>query len=252
MLNKFLNVRKLAPFYSHGRPKPVAQLQKEPRENQGTSALKIVHPGGVVECYYMAIPAVNIMKNYPSSVLARPEVFRRPWDSLVRSHEILTPGQKFYVVPRHTVRKLRRRIRKTSGEVSVSQSSIDVSKYGSSSKQLSRKNNGTKKHVRFAGVDVIKTSKDEGIAIAENTKKKSNIEFQQQGGKGKQRLKKGRKARQQYLSIQNSSFTALRKNPENRNGHVQEEARPATPMTVVSSAIKDQEEETWIGTNKIL
>lgn len=202
MLNKFLNVRKLAPFYSHGRPKPVAQLQQEPRENQGTSALKIVHPGGVVECYYMAIPAVNIMKNYPSSVLARPEVFRRPWDSLVRSHEILTPGQKFYVVPRHTVRKLRRRIRKTSGEVSVSQSSIDVSKYGSSSKQFevsdssgvsgsftskSRKKNGTKKHVRFAGVDVIKISKDEGIAIAESSKKKSNVEFQQQGGKGKSR-----------------------------------------------------------------
>ncbi|TYH11044.1 hypothetical protein ES288_A07G227300v1 [Gossypium darwinii] len=247
MLNKFLNVRKLAPFYSHGRPKPVAQLQQEPRENQGTSALKIVHPGGVVECYYMAIPAVNIMKNYPSSVLARPEVFRRPWDSLVRSHEILTPGQKFYVVPRHTVRKLRRRIRKPSGEVSVSQSSIDVSK----------NKNGTKKHVRFAGVDVIKTSKDEGIAITENSKKKSNVEFQQQGGKGnerqgpEQRLKNGRKARQQYLSIQNSSFTALRKNPENRNGHVPEEA-PATPMTVVRSAIKDQEEETWIGTNKTL
>ncbi|KAK8505980.1 hypothetical protein V6N12_074042 [Hibiscus sabdariffa] len=207
MLNKLLNIRKLAPFSSHGRPRPVAHMQQGPRESHGTSsALKIVHPGGVAECYYMAIPAVNIMKKYPSSVLARPEVFRRPWDSLVRSHEILSPGEKFYVVPRHTVRKLRRRIGKPGGEVSVSQSFLDVSKDGLSSKpnevsdssevsglftSKTRNKNGTKKNVRFAGIDVkhksslaaIKTRKDEGIvAIANNSKKES-----QQGEKRKPR-----------------------------------------------------------------
>lgn len=194
MLNKFLNVHKLAPFSSRGRPKPVAQPRKELRESDGgtSSALKIVHAGGVVDCYYMAVPAVTIMKKYPSFILARPEVFRRPWDSLVRSDEILTPGKKLYLVPRHTVRKLRRRIKKCNGnigggEVSVNSfvsqlSSIDVSKDGFSSKSflqrneasdssevsgLFRKKNGTKKHVTFAGIDAIaklKQSKDEDIA----------------------------------------------------------------------------------------
>ncbi|KAK8717826.1 hypothetical protein V6N13_045080 [Hibiscus sabdariffa] len=184
MLYKFLNVRsKLATFFCHGRPRPVAQIQQGPRESHGTSsALKIVHPGGVVECYYLAIPAVNIMKKYPSFVLARPEVFRRPWDSLVRSHVILSPGEKFYLVPRRTVRKLRQRIKKPNGEVSVSQSFNDVSKDGLSSKpnevgdssgvrssftSKTRNKNGTEKHVRFKGIDVkhksglatIKTSK---------------------------------------------------------------------------------------------
>ncbi|XP_021300779.1 uncharacterized protein LOC110429196 [Herrania umbratica] len=157
----------------------------------------------------MAMPAVNIINKYPSSILARPEVFRRPWDSLVRSDEILTPGEKFYVVPRRTVRKLRRRIKKPNAEVSVSsfvsQSSIDVSKGGFTSKSFlqrsevsdsrmvsgsfstSRKKNGTKKHVRFVGIDTKQTaalpaskkSKDEGIA--KSSKKKSNEEYH--GGK---------------------------------------------------------------------
>ncbi|XWS36678.1 hypothetical protein CRYUN_Cryun20dG0105900 [Craigia yunnanensis] len=70
---------------------------------QETSALKIVHAGGIVECYYMAIPAVNIMK-YPSFVLARSEVFRRPWDSLVRSDEILPPELQLQL---HSLEKIK-------------------------------------------------------------------------------------------------------------------------------------------------
>ena len=50
----------------------------------------------------MAITAARIMEKYPKVLLARPEVFRRPWDSVVRPDEILTPGQKFFVVPRRT------------------------------------------------------------------------------------------------------------------------------------------------------
>ncbi|XVE78289.1 hypothetical protein DITRI_Ditri13aG0132800 [Diplodiscus trichospermus] len=210
MLNKFLNVHKLAPFSSRGRPKkPVAQPRKELGEHvqETSSALKIVHVGGVVECYYMAIPAVNIMEKYPTLILARPQVFWRPWDSLVRSDEILTPGEKFYLVPRSTVRKLRRRIKKPNGDHHVSvnsfvsqTSSIDVSKDGFSSTSFlqrneasdrssevsgllrtSRNKNRKKKHVTFVGVDA--KQKDEGIA--EITKKKSNLESQ--AGKRKSR-----------------------------------------------------------------
>ena len=50
----------------------------------------------------MAITAARIMEKYPKFLLARPEVFRWPWDSVVRPDEILTPGQKFFIVPRRT------------------------------------------------------------------------------------------------------------------------------------------------------
>ncbi|KAJ9169910.1 hypothetical protein P3X46_018054 [Hevea brasiliensis] len=51
--------------------------------------------------YHMAIPAVKILEKYPSYVVVKPEVFRRPWDSVVRRREkILTPGQKFFLVLR--------------------------------------------------------------------------------------------------------------------------------------------------------
>lgn len=110
-------------------------------------------------------------------LLARPEVFRWPWDSVVRPDEILTPGQKFFVVPRQTVRKLRKRIRRpkicvnsfmsdsdNSSEICVnsfmslekkdgflSDSSITSSCFSASRKKFSGK---TKKHVSFYGIDV--------------------------------------------------------------------------------------------------
>lgn len=53
---------------------------------------------------------LEVLEKYPSFILARPEVFRRPWDSVVQPEEILVLGQKFYVVPKRTVKKLRQRI----------------------------------------------------------------------------------------------------------------------------------------------
>lgn len=165
MLKKFLKVHKLNPF---PRPKPTSAEGKD----NFSAVLKIVHAGGNVECYYMATPAARIMKKYPKFLLARPEVFRRPWDSVVRPDEILTPGQKFFVVPRRTVRKLRKRIRRpkicvnsfmsdsdNSSEIMslekkdgfLSDSSITSSCFSASRKKFSGK---TKKHVSFYGIDV--------------------------------------------------------------------------------------------------
>ncbi|OMO55114.1 hypothetical protein CCACVL1_27387 [Corchorus capsularis] len=133
----FLNLPKLRPFSSHGRSKisarPEQEQEQEVNQEMSSSALKIVHAGGVVECYYMAMPAASIMKKYPSLILARPQVFRRPWDSLVRSREILTPGEKIYLVPPRTIKKLRKRITKPG---QVAGSSIDVSKDGLTSKSF--------------------------------------------------------------------------------------------------------------------
>ncbi|KAF8409764.1 hypothetical protein HHK36_005843 [Tetracentron sinense] len=115
MFNKILSVRTLTPsFWRHVPPKPTPDPLDE-----SSSTLKIIHAGGIVEFYYMAVPAIKIMEKYPSFLLARPEIFRRPWDSLVRPEEILTPGQKYFVVPRRTVKKLQRRIRQPVGELFV-------------------------------------------------------------------------------------------------------------------------------------
>lgn len=100
MLHKLFGARepKLPPVQNH--------FNVEER----SSALKIIHAGGTTDYYYMAVPASRVIEKYPSFILARPEVFRRPWDSVVRPEEILVPGQKFYIVPRRTVRKLRQKI----------------------------------------------------------------------------------------------------------------------------------------------
>ncbi|KAK1267933.1 hypothetical protein QJS04_geneDACA006737 [Acorus gramineus] len=80
-----------------------------------SSTVRIIHAGGLIEYYYMAVPAAKVLEKYPSSCLARPNVFRSPCESIVRPDEILTPGHKYYVVPRRTVRKLQARARWASG-----------------------------------------------------------------------------------------------------------------------------------------
>lgn len=130
-----------------------------------SSVLKIVHAGGFVERYYMAIPAAEVMKKYPSFLLTKPEVFRRPWESVVQPDEILTPGGKYFVVPTRTVKKLRRRIRRPSKEVYAksleSKSSKDFLKRSevqqgetSCASSGSGMKSAAKKHVTFAGIDV--------------------------------------------------------------------------------------------------
>ncbi|KAB2634457.1 hypothetical protein D8674_041657 [Pyrus ussuriensis x Pyrus communis] len=171
MFHKFLNVHKLKPFSR----RPQAP-EAEPEEEGCTSTLKIVHIGGGVEKYYMATPAAKILEKHPSFLLARPEVFRRPWDSVVKPNEILTPGEKVLLIPHRAVRKLRRKVRKPNKELSVnsfvSQSSMDVStaaetilrwKQGAAVGELSdtsicsilrSKRSVGKKHVTFTGIDV--------------------------------------------------------------------------------------------------
>lgn len=159
MLNKLFKVRKLTPFTRSDHPKPPSTPTVSEDQNDESLALRIVHPGGRVECYYMAIPANIILEKYPSFVLAKPEVFRRPWDSVVRPEKILRPGQKFYLVPPHTVKKLRRRIRKPKKDQlsDIAHDSFCQQNEGSDSSFSSafkKKKNGVMKHVRFAGIDV--------------------------------------------------------------------------------------------------
>ena len=193
MLDRLLKAHKLSPFARSDLPNPANPTSPEKLEI-ASSALKIIHAGGRVECYYMAIPAARILEKYPSHALAKPEVFRRPWNSVVRPEKILTPGQKFLLVPRHAVRKLRRKIGKPSEESSssssssvslTSQASNDASTDMVSRQNIStgvsrdsscsfrsalRKKTGVKKHVRFAGIAV----KHKGGHNSTNSEKKGN------------------------------------------------------------------------------
>ncbi|KAK1264650.1 hypothetical protein QJS04_geneDACA024278 [Acorus gramineus] len=82
------------------------------RRNKNTKpvAVMIVLAGGMVELYPEVITAAHVMEKYPGLVVTKPEVFKRPHESIVGSEEVLFPGQKFYLVPSTTVAKLRKKV----------------------------------------------------------------------------------------------------------------------------------------------
>lgn len=110
--------------------------------------------------YCMATTAATIIQKNPSFVLARPEIFWRPWDSVVRPEEILVPSQKYYVVSRRTVHKLMRQTIKPDTR-SPSFSSIDNASQGSLSSfsgilvKPGIKIKARNLHVRFTGIGSI-------------------------------------------------------------------------------------------------
>eukprot|EP01018_Ginkgo_biloba_P023352 Gb_22402 [translate_table: standard] len=76
--------------------------------------VRIVHPGGAVEIFSIAITAKQIMDRYPKFCVTTPDVFERPWEAVVGQETILMPGDKFFLVPLSTVRKLQRKQCSTS------------------------------------------------------------------------------------------------------------------------------------------
>lgn len=69
--------------------------------------VKIVHPGGHVELHDRPVMAAEIMLRNPRCIVAHPNVFKEPW-AIVAPDTVLNLGQKFYVVPIGTIRKLQR------------------------------------------------------------------------------------------------------------------------------------------------
>ncbi|KAL3715419.1 hypothetical protein ACJRO7_007194 [Eucalyptus globulus] len=164
--------------------KPAPAAAEEEAAAASSSALKIVHAGGLVECYFMPVPAARIVERYPAFYVTRPEVFRRPWEAVVGPHETLALGEKYYLVPRRTVKKLRRGTRRPgrddrSADLSASRSfhgggAAGATRRGSDGdssgsfvergggsgasaadyvKVSKRKSSTAKKHVRFRGID---------------------------------------------------------------------------------------------------
>lgn len=73
--------------------------------NSKTMLLRIVHPGGHVELHERPVTAAEIMCRNPRCCVTYPYVFQQPW-AVVAPDTVLMLGQKFYVVPISTVRKL--------------------------------------------------------------------------------------------------------------------------------------------------
>ncbi|KAK2982846.1 hypothetical protein RJ640_021336 [Escallonia rubra] len=67
--------------------------------------VKIVHPGGHAELHDRPILAAELIHRNPRCVVTHPNVFQQPW-AIVDPDTTLMPGQKFYVVPITTIRKL--------------------------------------------------------------------------------------------------------------------------------------------------
>ncbi|CAL9061135.1 unnamed protein product [Musa banksii] len=75
--------------------------------------VKIIYPGGHVEYHKRSVLASEIMSHNPGCWVTHPDVFHQPW-AVVAPDTQLLPGQKFYVVPMSTVRKLRRHFLRSS------------------------------------------------------------------------------------------------------------------------------------------
>ncbi|CAN1814439.1 hypothetical protein LINPERHAP1_LOCUS27128 [Linum perenne] len=83
--------------------------------NKTSKVLRIVYPGGRIELHDTPILAGAIMAKNPKFAVAHPEVFRQPLAAVVSPETTLMLGQKFYVVPTNTIRKLQRKYVKRNG-----------------------------------------------------------------------------------------------------------------------------------------
>ncbi|KAK7325284.1 hypothetical protein VNO77_29444 [Canavalia gladiata] len=104
--------------------------------NSKTMLLRIVYPGGRVELHDRPVTAAEIMCRNPRCRVAYPNVFQQPW-AIVEPETVLRLGQRFYVVPMSTIRKLQRlspRHSPSAHEITFS-SSVDEMRYMQSNKE---------------------------------------------------------------------------------------------------------------------
>ncbi|KAG2606731.1 hypothetical protein PVAP13_4NG214500 [Panicum virgatum] len=70
--------------------------------------VKLVFPGGHVELLDRPTPAADVMARHPRFCVARPDVFREPTGAVAAPDAVLQLGDKYYVVPCSTVRRLQK------------------------------------------------------------------------------------------------------------------------------------------------
>nr|KYP37934.1 hypothetical protein KK1_040851 [Cajanus cajan] len=127
-------------------------------KNSKTMLLQIVHAGGHVELHDRPVTAAEIMCRYPRCYVAYPYVFKQPW-AVIEPDGVLALGQKYYVVPKSTIRKLQRlsprRSPSPGREISVSSLDYEIRNTQSSKEEKDDgvlpicclfKNKGSKRH----------------------------------------------------------------------------------------------------------
>ncbi|KAF8040767.1 hypothetical protein BT93_B2866 [Corymbia citriodora subsp. variegata] len=72
-------------------------------------SVRIIYAGGRIELYQDVIPASYLMDKNPGMCVALPEVFRKPYESILNPEEDLVPGRKYFMVPYSTASKLKRK-----------------------------------------------------------------------------------------------------------------------------------------------
>ncbi|KAK0573320.1 hypothetical protein LWI29_006368 [Acer saccharum] len=88
--------------------------------------VRIVHPGGREELYQKAVSVYQLLEKYPGMCVARPEVFKNPREAFLCPDENLLPGQKYYLIPSTTARKLKCNHQKREVK-RISQHEVDTS-----------------------------------------------------------------------------------------------------------------------------
>lgn len=69
--------------------------------------IRIVHAGGREDLYQNPVAVSQLIKNYPGMCFTWPEVFKNPNVSVLAATDLLLPGQKYYLVPVTTLKKLK-------------------------------------------------------------------------------------------------------------------------------------------------
>ncbi|KAI9169225.1 hypothetical protein LWI28_009095 [Acer negundo] len=83
--------------------------------------VRIVHAGGREELYQNAVSVSLLLEKYPGMCVARPEVFKNPSEAFLCPDENVLPGQKYYLIPSTTARKLKLKVKR------IAQRKVDTS-----------------------------------------------------------------------------------------------------------------------------
>ncbi|KAI7742638.1 hypothetical protein M8C21_029596 [Ambrosia artemisiifolia] len=78
-------------------------------ERQVSSGLWEHDTSGKEDLYQNPVTVSQLVQNYPGMCFAWPEVFKNPNESVLSATDILLPGQKYYLVPLTTLKKLKRK-----------------------------------------------------------------------------------------------------------------------------------------------
>ncbi|KAK9060212.1 hypothetical protein SSX86_020916 [Deinandra increscens subsp. villosa] len=93
--------------------------------------VRVLHAGGKEELFQNPVTVSQLIKNYPGMCFAWPEVFKNPNESVLSATDLLLPGQKYYLIPVTTLKKLKKKHaanrNKSTGEMGPDESDNSVS-----------------------------------------------------------------------------------------------------------------------------